>query len=235
MIEVIKAKCFDSIETPLEEFEQSETPKGGLSMDSENPRAKPTSCEDEIKHIECEYYEDFWKYRVMLELASKHDYFDIDYKVNDNIFHIHYERKNNFKDIYEMAYKQFKNDLKYNYYVESSSKAIKNSVKDMNKLIEYVIVQNDIENINYLISNHPLAFRRRFNILTAIKHENYEAYKLMEPLYTFGDYGVLVEASLRNKSPDIFKDLIQKHPIRKVYRLLDKHEKREWQKYISKS
>ena len=78
------------------------------------------------------------------------------------------------------------------------------------------------------------AIRRHYNIEKAIMYENYEAYKLMESLYTCGDWGRLIEKSLQNKTPDIFKDLIQKHPIRKIYRVLDGYGKREWQKYIPK-
>lgn len=187
--------------------------------------------ETKIRRLTYDPY--WWKYYTYVKLAAKYDNFDILYKVDNETARIHYERENDFENVYEMAYKQFKQELKLNY-SDPDSHALKVSIKQMNKLIEYVVSKNDMKNLNYLITKHPLAFRRHYNIEKAITYENYEAYKLMEPLYTFGDWGRLIEKSLQNKTPNIFKDLIQKHPIRKIYRVLDKYGKREWQKYIPK-
>lgn len=187
--------------------------------------------EREIKRFT--YSPCWWKYYAYVDLAAKHDNFDILYKVDNETSRIHYERENDFEYVYEMAYESFKY-LYADFRGDPDSHALKASIREMNKLIEYVISKNDMKNLNYLVTKHPLAFRRHYSIEKAIMYENYEAYKLMEPLYTFGDWGRLIEESLTNKTPDIFKDLIQKHPIRKIYRALDRHGKREWQKYIPK-
>lgn len=196
--------------------------------------------EDEIRKSRFYEYQPSKQYfdELCVQLGLITDHFRLEAKWWDNWDKTHitrsflYNRSENFMDLYEIRYEIFRQELQCCRGRDSSSFVIKSVVADMDELIENCVIRDDITNLKRIVERHPLAFRRINNIKTCIQHGNFEAYKLMEPLYKENDWGKLIEASLELNTPTIFAHLVGKHPVRKIYRWLKMFDKMDWKKYV---